>query len=264
VRPRPRPRTPLLLVAAVALATAACGGEGEIPDLRADGSYDGLAPTGPGDALPTDDGTATVTSSSSDASDGPTVTPTAIPATASPDTPAATPSPTVSETETATETPTEATPDDGETVPGDDGQTYRLDPSDPVEADAGEAVEVSFVGRYDDRDMPGSVDVLLVVCDGVEVTDGELRFLDDNGEGTADGRLSDPSRAAITALNGTDVDARASVSGLLLRDGQASVTVEAQECVWVVFLTDGDGDGELAVDDEDQPRETFGAVRVDV
>jgi hypothetical protein len=114
-------------------------------------------------------------------------------------------------------------------------------------------------GRYDDGPMPGAIDVLLLVCDGLRVDEGELVLVDDNGEGTADGRLSDTARARIVGLNGTEVSERADVTDLIVRDGAARVTVEATECVYVVFFTDSDADGELAVDDE-----PYGLATLDV
>lgn len=240
--PRPRRRATILLTAA-ALVTAGCTGQGEIPDLRADGSHDGLAPTEPL-GVPEEGGDEPVLASSPRPS-------------ASPDADDPGPDPAATPTEEPTED--EPTEDDARPTPGEDGQTFEVDPADGVTGAAGEAHEFTMSGRYDDGSMPGAVDVLLLVCDGVQVDDGALVLVDDNGEGTADGRLPDTARARVVGLNGTEVSERASVTDLIVRDGAARVTVEADECVHVVFFTDGDGDGELAVDGE-----PYGLARLDV
>lgn len=249
--PRRRRRSIPLLTAAV-LVTAGCGGQGEIPDLAADGSYDGLAPTRPVAAVQDpDDGP--VLSSSPRPRPSPTASAADDPATepASGDGPDATEEPTDDEDDGAG---TGARP-----TPGEDGQTFEVGPAEGVVADAGEAHEFTMSGRYDDGSMPGAIDVLLLVCDGLRVDDGELVLVDDNGEGTADGRLSDTARARIVGLNGTEVSERADVTDLIVRDGAARVTVETSECVHVVFFTDSDADGELAVDDE-----PYGLATLDV
>jgi hypothetical protein len=143
-------------------------------------------------------------------------------------------------------------------------QTFSVAPMEPVETAAGEPVEFSIIGRHDDQDFTGPVDLTLFPCSNVEATSSPVTFTDANDDGLADGiATTENDQAYISEVEGVRTGGRETY---LEDQGPGddeildftTIAGPGADCAVIVVFDDQNDDRQLSVDAEGRPTEPFG------
>ncbi|MEE8600744.1 cell wall-binding repeat-containing protein [Euzebya tangerina] len=146
-------------------------------------------------------------------------------------------------------------------------QEIRVTPMESLIRAVGSPADFSVTGRYDDRPLAATVDLALFPCANADIVgSGPDTFIDADADGHADGLgETDTGLAAFATLNEEDITDQRVLYEAIVRDGQvttAVVSIDGPDCAVVMAWQDADDDGEVAVDGEGQPVESYGVGRV--
>jgi hypothetical protein len=138
-------------------------------------------------------------------------------------------------------------------------QSIVVNPATPV-TNATDAADGDDVPVTASNIAVADVDVRLFPCENVSVTQGVVRFVDEDADGAADAG-ADLVEADIETVNGTDQAADTeSASGVAVTSGAIGLTVDSPsaDCVVAVVWDDADDDDAVDLDSERRPSEDFG------
>lgn len=144
------------------------------------------------------------------------------------------------------------------------GQTYEVLPQESLEAAAPTTFDFQVAGRYDDQPFTGPVDLILFPCASANVTgSGPDRFADRDGDGAVDGFAStNTGNARIAVVNGVDVQDTTLFLAEPDEDGDIDVRLASNEAdCTVLAIVNGNGNGQLDVDEDGRPVEQYGVGR---
>lgn len=182
-------------------------------------------------------------------------------------------------TEIVTETVTPTGPSDDERAPREGGtiraqQSFIVGPQEPVtvppsdpHGEGGAGLRgFSVVGRYDEGDLPPTLDFTVLPCSNVTFGSEQVAFADDDENGIPDGvGSSNRGEAFVAELNGVRYDPDGPrdlvVTNIDVEDGTAEVAFDSEfhDCAIPTFFRDRDGDERL---DLGRGAEPFGVAKI--
>lgn len=184
---------------------------------------------------------------------------------------------TVTETVTGTDTPTEPSDDERTPQPGSTiraQQTFIVGPQEPVtvapsdpHGEGGVGLRTfSALGRYDQGDIPPTLDFTVLPCSNVTFGSGRVGFVDEDGNGIPD-RMGSSNRgeAFVAELNGVPYDPDGPrdlvVTNIDAEGGEVDVALNSEfaDCAIPTFFLDRDGDERLDLGGDPEP---FGVAKI--
>ena len=140
-------------------------------------------------------------------------------------------------------------------------QSWILAPQEPVTVSAGATTDEFRLVAGEGETLPSQATVALFDCRVTDPTGTGQIFQDNDNDGLADGyATTEAGAAAITFVNGTQVDGTKVVDGVQPQDGAITFKVFSQDpdcAVPVVFADTNETNAQLDVNDAGQPVEPF-------